>query len=194
MIHALTLTQHDTAVEVSGTLRGSPVQWYAHLGETLPAATVYYAADETGILIPLAPESECNHTFGGWPVPADDPDIRLATVERICDAINAERNRREQAAFPYLGKHIDSDAVSVQRITVAASTAQMALTAGVAFEVDWACADNSMLTLDAMGVLGMMQTLGVFGLHLHYFSRALKNAVMAADYPERIDIINGWPE
>jgi len=30
-------------------------------------------------------------------------------------------------------------------------------------------------------------------VHLHYYARALKDAVRAADYPEHIDIINGWP-
>lgn len=194
MIHALTLTPSDDAVEIGGTLRGAPVAWYAHLSAALPTGPIYYAADETGILIPLAPDSECNHTFGGWPIPADDPTIRTATADEICDRINTERDRREQTVFPYAGKSIDSDSVSVQRITVASSTAQMALAVGAPFQLDWACADNGLLTLDAMGVLGMMQALGLHGVHLHYYSRALKDAVRAADYPQHIDITNGWPE
>lgn len=194
MIHTLTLTPTDDAVEIAGTLRGSPIAWYARLTSGMPAETVYYAADETGILIPLAPDSECNHTFGGWPVPSDDAAIRTATADEICEAINTERDRREQLVFPYMGKQVDSDPVSVQRITVASSTAQMALAAGVPFQLDWACADNSLLTLDAMGVLGMMQALGLHGVHLHYYARALKDAVNAADYPMHINIVDGWPE
>lgn len=115
---------------------------------------------------------------------------RVAVIEQI----NAERNRREQTGFPYLGKQIDSDPVSVQRITVATNTAQMALAAGVPYEVQWACADNSILTLDAMGVLGMMQALGSYGLALHMYSRGLKAAVLASEDPESIDIQTGWPE
>lgn len=192
MIHALTLAPHPDAVEISGTLRGTTVTWYAHLAKTLPAAPVYYAADETGILIPLAPDSECNHTFGGWPVPADDHDVRAATAERLCDKINVERDRREQTAFPYLGHLIDSDPISVQRITVAASTAQMALASGVPFELEWACADNSMLPLDATTTLGMVQALSIWGVTLHMHSRAVKNAIRAADYPLHVPIT--WPE
>lgn len=115
---------------------------------------------------------------------------RAAVIEQI----NTERNRREQTSFPYLGKQIDSDPVSVQRITVATNTAQMALAAGVPYSVDWACADNSILTLDALGVLGMMQSLGSYGLALHMYSRGLKAAVLASTDPESIDILMGWPE
>ena len=70
----------------------------------------------------------------------------------------------------------------------------MALSAGVPFELDWSCADNSLLTLDAMGVLGMMQALGSHGLALHMHSRGLKAAVLASEDPESIDILAGWPE
>lgn len=120
----------------------------------------------------------------------------LLDVKRsqIIEQINAERDRREQSAFPYLGKQIDSDPVSVQRITVASSTAQMALAASVPFEVNWSCADNSLLTLDAMGVLGMMQALGSHGLALHMYGRGLKAQVEASEDPESIDILTGWPE
>lgn len=69
MIHALTLNPRPDAVEIAGTLRGAAVLWYAAVYDGMPSEPVYYAADETGVLIPLAPESECNHTFAGWPVP-----------------------------------------------------------------------------------------------------------------------------
>lgn len=123
-----------------------------------------------------------------------DAVILPAKRAQIIEQINTERDRREQTTFPYAGKLIDSDPVSVQRITVAASTAQMALAAGVPFELNWSCADNSLLTLDAMGVLGMMQALGLHGVHLHYYSRALKAEVLASEDPDSIDILTGWPE
>lgn len=139
---------------------------------------------------------------GTYRIDLADGSTRQATTEEVLGAtraavieqINAERNRREQTSFPFLGKQIDSDPVSVQRITVATNTAQMALAAGVPYEVDWACADNSILPLDAMGVLGMMQALGSYGLALHMYSRSLKAAVLVSDAPESIDILTGWPE
>lgn len=112
----------------------------------------------------------------------------------VCAAINAERDRREQSTFPYLGKRIDSYPVSVQRISVAATTAQLALAADVPFSIEWACADNSILALDAMGVLGMVQALGSHGLALHMFARGLKTQAMESETPETIDILTGWPE
>jgi hypothetical protein len=111
--------------------------------------------------------------------------------------IKDERDRREQAGFKYLGKVIDSDSVSVQRICVASTTAQMALSAEVAYEVEWACKDNSLLTLNAMGVLGMMQALGSYGLNLHYHARNLRASVDAlSDIAEvrEFDHTTGWPE
>jgi hypothetical protein len=120
--------------------------------------------------------------------------ILPAKRAQVIEQINAERDRREQSTFPYLGKQVDSDPVSVQRITVASSTAQMALAASVPFEVNWACADNSLLTLDAMGVLGMMQALGSHGLALHMYGRGLKAQAEASEEPESIDILTGWPE
>jgi hypothetical protein len=136
-----------------------------------------------------------------WNRPEPKPtqaEIDAATIPakraQIIQQINAERDRREQLNFPYAGKLIDSDPVSVQRITVASSTASMALSAGVPFELDWSCADNTLLMLDAMGVLGMMQALGSHGLALHMHSRGLKAAVLASEDPESIDILAGWPE
>ena len=125
---------------------------------------------------------------------ANQVELLEAKISQIIEQINVERDRREQTTFPYAGKLIDSDPVSVQRITVASSTASMALSAGVPYQLDWICADNSLLTLDAMGVLGMMQALGSYGLALHMHSRGLKAAVLASGDPESVDILTGWPE
>ena len=150
------------------------------------------AADRIGAVRIDVTGEDATLYYAGDAQPQPDP-IHAARQAQIA-AINAERDRREQTTFPYLGKLIDSDPVSVQRITVAASTAQMALAASVPFEVNWACADNSLLTLDAMGVLGMMQALGTHGLALHMYGRGLKAAVEASEDPESIDILTGWPE
>ena len=123
-----------------------------------------------------------------------DAAILPAKRAQIIEQINAERDRREQTTFPYLGKLIDSDPVSVQRITVAFSTANMSLSVGVPYNLNWKCADNFKLPLDAMGVLGMMQALGSHGLALHMHSDDLKDAVLASEDPESVDILTGWPE
>lgn len=113
----------------------------------------------------------------------------------VLSQINAKRDAVEQGTFTYLGKQIDSDPVSVQRIAVAAATAQMALAANAPYALNWSCADNSQLELDAMGVLGMMQALGSHGLATHLHARGLKTAVLAATTVEQViavDIETGW--
>lgn len=120
-------------------------------------------------------------------------DLLARQKATVIGKINAERDRREQLNFPYAGKLIESDPVSVQRITVACTTAQMALAAGVPFALEWSCSNNTLLPLDAAGVLGMMQALGTHGLALHLHSRALKDAVNAAVNPDSVDITTGWP-
>lgn len=110
--------------------------------------------------------------------------------------ITADRDRREAAGFPYQGKVMDSTPLSVQRITAAALAAQVALAAGQPFSLDWTCADNSTLTLDAAGIIGMPVALAKHAAALHAHARNLKAAVAAAvDQAEldAIDIQSGWP-
>jgi len=134
------------------------------------------------------------HTGTGSPAWAETA-LQSAQFAAITQ-INATRDAIEQGTFTYLGKQIDADPVSCQRITVAASTAQMALSASVPYALEWSCADNSRLALDAMGVLGMMQALGSHGLAVHLHARGLKTAVLAATTVEQVaavDLVTGWP-
>lgn len=111
-------------------------------------------------------------------------------------AINAERDRREEAGFVYLGRPVDSDSRSVQRIGVAVQAAQAAAGAGQPFAIEWMCQDNTLLALDAAGMMGMPVALAMAGNALHQHARTLKAAVDAADSVaalEAIDVAAGWP-
>lgn len=126
---------------------------------------------------------------------ATTAEILAATKAQRIEQINILRSQQEQSGFSYLGKRIDSDPLSCQRIQVAATAAQLALAASVPdFSIEWSCTDNSILSLDAVGVLGMLQALATHGLHVHYFARGLKAQIAAAENPESIDIVGGWPE
>lgn len=143
---------------------------------------------------------------GSYMVDTADGGRRVATAEEVLGAaklatraqINAERNRREQGGFVYAGKTIDSDPVSCQRISVAGATAQLAIANSVPdYLVPWTCSDNSTLSLDAVGVLGLVQALGVHGLHVHAAAKAHKYAVDALGTVEAVlayDYSIGWPE
>lgn len=91
--------------------------------------------------------------------------------------INAERDRLEKAGFPYMGKHIDSDMQSVNRINTTFSAAMACYILGQPFTVEWTCADNLPLVLDAQGMIGMPQAFAAYGSELHYRATELKNMV-----------------
>lgn len=126
--------------------------------------------------------------------------LRRPTIEQLkadlLVAINAERDRREESGFPYRNQLLDSTPRSVQRITAAALAAQAAQTAGQPFNIEWACADNSTLTLDAAGVIGMPVALAQHASALHAHARTLKMRVEAAGSEAELDTIDihaGWP-
>uniref|UniRef100_UPI000A946295 DUF4376 domain-containing protein n=1 Tax=Gulbenkiania mobilis TaxID=397457 RepID=UPI000A946295 len=64
------------------------------------------------------------------------------------------------------------------------------------FSLEWTCADNSTLTLDAAGVIGMPVALAQHAAALHAHARTLKAAAEAAvDQADlaAVDIHAGWP-
>lgn len=121
----------------------------------------------------------------------------LATRKaRLRAQVNAERDRREMGTFPYLGRQLDGDERSVKRILTAVQAAQLALAAEHPFEIDWVCADNSILPLDAEGMIGMPTAMAAHGYALHQRGRQLKDMIdAAADMAEldTIDPATGWP-
>lgn len=133
----------------------------------------------------------------GWVVDAVlKAQCLLELRTRYLAAINAERDQREEAGFPYRGKTLDSTPRSVQRLTAASLAAQAALATGLPFAIDWTCADNSVLSLDAAGVIGMPVALAQHAAALHSHARSLKAAVDAAMNGvalAEIDIQAGWP-
>lgn len=130
---------------------------------------------------------------GGYVEPADVGPLKAA----VRATINAARDQREQGGFPYAGRIVDSDIASCIRIAGAASAAQAALAQQQPFGVDWTCADNSVLSLDAAGVIGMLAALAVHSDAMHQHARTLKAQIDAAEDAaavEAIDIESGWPE
>lgn len=127
-------------------------------------------------------------------VPVDSLAVEQA---RLVSAINVERDRREESGFPYLGKWLDSDARSVQRIVVTAQAAQIAVAAGQEFSETWICADNTLLPLDGPGLVGMPVALASNAGAIHARASALKRQVLdqsaTVETLKQIDILAGWP-
>lgn len=117
--------------------------------------------------------------------------------QKVIAGINLERDRRETVGFSYLGKMIDSDPRSVQRINTAVQAAQAAHGAGQTFSIEWTCADNSTLMLDGSQMIAMPLALAIHGNTIHQHAKALKALVdQAVDMSalQSIDILAGWPE
>lgn len=93
--------------------------------------------------------------------------------------INSERDRLEKEGFPYMDKMIDSDMQSVSRINTTFSAAMACFILGQPFSIEWTCADNTKLELDAQGMIGMPQALAIYGSALHNRATYLKGQVEA---------------
>ncbi|GMB00230.1 hypothetical protein PIPA1_30290 [Pelosinus sp. IPA-1] len=109
-------------------------------------------------------------------------EIKAQAIQKIKD----KRNELEEAGFEYQGKKLDSDPISSQRISLAALAAQSSLAANQPFSLEWTCADNKILTLDAEGVIGMSVALAKFSNQLHVTARDLKDKIMAATTSEEV--------
>ena len=103
--------------------------------------------------------------------------------------INSRRDTLEQSGFPYLGKNIDSNPVSVQRITVSVQAAQAAIAAGQPFSVNWTCQNNEVLTLDAAQMLGMPAALAIYANTIHQHARDKKALIDAATTVAEVEAV-----
>lgn len=120
--------------------------------------------------------------------PAPTRTLEQAKADKR-DQINSIRDNLEQSGFPYLNKTIDSNPVSVQRITVAVQAAQAALGAGQPFSIVWTTQDNTTLTLDALGMLGMPVALAMFANGLHETARIKKDLIDLATTIEEVEAV-----
>ncbi len=103
--------------------------------------------------------------------------------------INSKRDTLEQSGFPYMDQVIDSNSVSVQRITVAVQAAQAAIGAGQPFSIDWTCQNNSVITLDAAAMVGMPVALATNANNIHQLARDKKALIDAATSIEEVEAI-----
>ncbi len=130
----------------------------------------------------------------GKPVkrPAYVPTLTEEKIKKW-DTIKSERDRLEQSGVPYLGKIIDSDMTSIQRIAIAVQAAQVAIAANVEFSLDWTCSDDTVLTMTASQVVAMSVALAQFSNDLHQIARGLREKIESATTKEELDLIV-WPE
>lgn len=121
----------------------------------------------------------------------------LPTLEALKETkwkeIKAERDNREQSGVPYMGKVLDSDTLSVQRIAIAVQAAQAAIAAGQDFTLGWTCQDNTVLTMTAIEVIGIPVALAQYSNGLHETARTIRTAIDEASTVEGVEGIR-WQD
>lgn len=105
------------------------------------------------------------------------------------DTVNIKRNSLEQSTLTYNGHILQVDQLSVQRLTIAASTAQMAIFAKTDFSAGWTCADNTTVQFTAKDFISILEALTAQANKLHIRGREFKDAIDAADTKDEIDAI-----
>lgn len=126
-----------------------------------------------------------------WSAPVVPLGDRKAAMRRAAAAALAARIA---LGMPFNGKTLQIDDASQARMTAAAA---MANAGSLPTDFAWRMADNSVVPMDAAGVLGMAVAAGarVYALRAHYW--ALADLIAgAADEAElaAIDVSAGWPE
>lgn len=88
--------------------------------------------------------------------------------------IKTARDTAEQSGCPYMGKVIDSDQTSVQRISIAVQAAQAAIASEEDFFIEWTMQDNSVVRMNAEQVIGMSAALALYSNKLHEQARGIR--------------------
>lgn len=138
---------------------------------------------------PIPSQPSFNHSYD-WNT-KEWVDVRtLEMVKQMAWGIIKEmRNKKESEGFPYMGKILDSDSLSVQRINTAVQAAQ---SAGEFFSIRWTCQDDSVLVLDQQGMLGVPVALAAYADDLHQIAKNLRNEIDSATTIAEVEAI-AWP-
>lgn len=123
----------------------------------------------------------------GKPISAPLPP--LPSIETVAastwETVKSDRDTAERSGCPYMGSVLDSDQISVQRISIAVQAAQSALAAGTkGFVLDWTMQDNTTIAMTAEQVIGMSAALAAYSNELHERARVLREQIeqITADY------------
>lgn len=132
-----------------------------------------------------------------------DPPQIAPTVEELTALVDAERDRRIDGGFTFMGHTFQSRPSDRENVMGAAQLAIAAIGQGAqpgdlrwadpGSDFVWIAADNALVPLDAHTTVAMFQAGIAFKSGLTFHARALKDAIIASADPESIDIMDGWP-
>jgi hypothetical protein len=147
--------------------------------------STHYIVDGQPVAFPAKPHPTAvwDWTTKAWA--SDLPAAKAAKWEEI----KAARTRAEYGGFVFNSVPYDSDETSTQRIIGAVSMAQIALANAQPFSIDWTLADNTVTTLDAIGMISVGVALGQHVAAIHAQARTLRADIEAATTLEEIDAV-----
>lgn len=105
------------------------------------------------------------------------------------ERIKRARSDAEGAGFVHNGVRYDSDPLSCQRIASAVVLAMLAMQAGQPYSIDWTTFDNTSITLDANGMIGVGLACGTYIASIFTQARALREQIDAATTADELDAI-----
>ena len=111
-------------------------------------------------------------------------DVQAAKIAEL----KSVRDAKELEPVPYNGANFDFDQKSYERITAAIYA--LDLTGG---SIGWTTADNTVVSVTAADLRGVIAAAAVRSNQLHIIYRDLKADVMAATTNEEVEEIH-WPE
>lgn len=104
--------------------------------------------------------------------------------------LKAARDRAEFGPFMWDGSPFDADMVARSRIQGAVTLAQLALSTGQPYSVEWTLANNTTRTLSAVEMLGVAQALGAHVNTAHTTGRSLRGQLDAATTIAEVNAIS----
>jgi hypothetical protein len=186
---AFTVVNADGKVVMRGhTLDLPQIPAHRSFAEAAPENT-YRDGD---VWVPMPAQPTPLHVFDWLTKAWKDPRSLAELKATRWTEMKRHRDLLEASGFPYLGKRLDSDARSVQRINTAVQAAQAALAASQPFAITWTCADNSALALDGAGMLGVPVALALYADQLHQACKTLRAQIELATTPAQVQAI-AWP-
>lgn len=177
----------DTLTQIYGVMASDP------LFSGFEALSIDSANGKESPITPLPEKAPQPSMWHAW-----DPvrwcwDLPPGALDKAKEAaklrINIARNAAERSGFEAYGKTFDSDDDSIKRILSTSQAAAASKAAMVPLSVDWTCADNSTITLDADMLIALPLHMAMAGNAIHGRAKALKADIDAATTIEEIDAV-----
>jgi len=140
---------------------------------------------------PLMIDDEWTQQWTVEPLPIDEAKATL------WNAAKSHREQRENGGvtIPGVGT-VQSDAISRGYINGAVLMAQIALTQSQPYAINWTLADNSVVTLDALGMIAVGVAAGQHVAACHAAAQAIRASIDAAEDHAALAVIDveaGYP-